>query len=124
MACLTRQQSLKEISIAWMTLTKGSWEQAVERMQRELSVESAEFDGFLASEDPENLEFWNTDMYSPILMEELDFSDLDSMDEEEWYEAMMDDRERLGTMLDVYITMGSETWPNPFYAYDWTDDEM
>jgi hypothetical protein len=124
MACLIRQQSLKEVSIAWMTLTKGSWEQVVERMQRELSVESAEFDGFLASEDPENLEFWNTDMYSPVPMEEFNFSDLDSMDEEEWYEAMMDEREHLGTLLDVYITMGDEDWPNPFYAYDWTDDEM
>ena len=124
MACLIRQQSLKEVSIAWMTLTKGSWEQVVERMQRELSVESAEFDGFLASEDPENLEFWNTDMYSPVPMEEFNFSDLDSMDEEEWYEAMMDEREHLGTLLDAYITTGDEDWPNPFYAYDWTDDEM
>jgi hypothetical protein len=122
MACLIRQKSLKEVSIAWITLTKGSWEQVVERMQRELSVETAEFDGFLASEDPENLEFWNTDMYSPMPMDEFDFSDLDSMDG--WYEIMMDEREHLGTLLDVYVTVGDEDWPNPFYAYDWTDDDM
>jgi hypothetical protein len=124
MACLIRQRSLKEVAIAWMTLTKGSWEQTVQRMQRELSVEAAEFDGFLMSEDPEYLEFWNTDMYSPIPMDGPGFSDLDSMDEDERYEIMMDDRERLGTMLDIYITKGNENSPNPFYAYDWTDDEM
>ena len=124
MACLIRQKSLNEISIGWMTLTKGSWEQVVERMQKELSLDCADFDGFLASEDPETPEFWNTDMYSPMPMEDFDFSDMDSMDEEEFYEAMMDKREHLGTLLDGYITMGDEEWLNPFYAYDWTDDDL
>jgi hypothetical protein len=123
-ACLIRQKSLKEVSIGWMTLTKGSWEHVVERMQKELSLEVADFDGFLASEDLETPEFWNTDMYSPMGMEDFEISDLDSMDEEEWFEAMMDEREHLRTLLDVYITVGDEDWPNPFYAYDWTDDEI
>ena len=122
LACLVRQKSLNEVSIGWMTLTQGSWELVVERMQRELSLICADFDGFLASEDPQNPEFWNTDMYSP--MDDLDFSDMDSMDEEDFYDAMMDEREHLGALLDVYITMGDEEWPNPFYAYDWTDDDM
>jgi hypothetical protein len=108
----------------WMTLTKGSWEHVVELMQKNLSLDVADFEGFLASEDSETPEFWNTDMYSPMPMEDFDYSDLDSMDEEEWYEAMMDEREHLGTLLDVYITVGEEDWQNPFYAYDWTDDEM
>jgi hypothetical protein len=123
-ACLNRQKSLREVSIGWMTLTKGSWEHVVELMQKNLSLDVADFEGFLASEDSETPEFWNTDMYSPMPMEDFDYSDLDSMDEEEWYEAMMDEREHLGTLLDVYITVGEEDWQNPFYAYDWTDDEM
>lgn len=123
MACLIRQKSLKEVSVGYMTLTKGSWEHVVERMQKHLSLEVADFDGFLASEDLETPEFWNTDMYSPMAMEDFEFSDLDSMDEE-WYEAMMDEREHLGTLLDVYITVGDEYWPNPFYAYYWTDENM
>lgn len=124
MACLNRQVSLKEVSMGWMTLTKGSWERVVERMQKELSLDVADFDGFLASEDTETPEFWNTDMYSAMPIEEFEFSDLDSMDEDEWYEAIMGEREHLGSLLDVYITVGDEEWPNPFYAYDWTDDEM
>jgi hypothetical protein len=124
MACLIRLKSLKEVSIGWMTLTKGSWEHTVERMQRELSLDLADFDGFLASEDLETPEFWNTDMYSPMEVSDFEFSDIDSTDEEDVYEAMMDAREHLGTLLDVYITMGDEDWPNPFFAYDWTDDEM
>ena len=124
MACLVRQTSLKEISIGWITLKNGSWEHTVERMQRELSLDLADFDGFLVSEDLETPEFWNTDMYSPMVMSDFDLNDIDSMDDDEWYEAMMDEREHLGTQLDIYITMGDEDWPNPFYAYDWTDDEM
>jgi hypothetical protein len=124
MACLIRLKSLKEVSLGWMTLTKGSWEHTVERMQRELSLELADFEGFLVSEDLETPEFWNTDMYSPMVMSDFEFSDIDSMDDDEWYEAMMDEREHLGTLLDVYITMGDEDWPNPFFAYEWTDDEM
>jgi len=36
----------------------------------------------------------------------------------------MGEREHLGSMLDAYITLGDEKWENPFYAHDWTDDEM
>ena len=123
MACLLRQNSLEIISIGWMTLKKGSWENTVERMQKELSLGAADFDGFLASEDVDTPEFWNTEMCSPMPMD-FDLSDLDTMDEEELFEVMMDEREHLGSLLDSYITVGDEDWPNPFYAYDWTDDEL
>lgn len=124
MACLIRQKSLKEVSMGWMTLTKGSWEHTVERMRKELSLEVADVDGFLASEDLETPEFWNTDMYSPMEMSDFESRDMDSMEDEEWLEAMMDSSKHLATLLGVYITEGDDDWPNPFYAYDWIDDEM
>ena len=125
MACLVRQSSLEELSIGWMTLTKGSWENTVKRMQKELSLWVADFEGFLASEDADTPEFWNTEMYSPMPMDDdLSDMDLDAMDDDSLFDVMMGEREHLGSMLDSYITIGDEKWQNPFYAYEWTDDEM
>ena len=123
MDCLIRHSSLEDLFIGWMTLKKGTWEDTVERMQKELSLRSAEFEGFLESEDSESPEFWNTEMYSPMPID-FDFSDVDEMEEDDLFEAMMDEREHLGFLLHAYITEGDEDWPNPFYAYDWTDDDM
>lgn len=112
MACLARQKQLRELDFGSICLEKGSWEHVVERMQKELSLDSMELFGVLVGNDPEYEEFWD--------MDALEIPHHSDAETESWSSDMDASSITLKMEIETYVLYGDEHDPNPFSIRDWS----